>query len=116
MSPEDNETLEFNQCQKSDKPPFIIYADLECIIEKTDRCKNNPENLSKTKVREHIPSGFSMSTTSSFTSIENNHDVCRGKGCMKNFCESLREYAMKIINFKKEKKNEIINKRAAGII
>ena len=39
MSPEDNETLEFNQCQKSDKPPFITYADLECIIEKTDDVK-----------------------------------------------------------------------------
>ena len=34
---------------------------------------------------------------------------------MKRFCESLREHAMKIINFKK-KKNEVINKRAAGII
>ena len=36
--------LEFNQYQKSDKAPFIIYADLECIIEKIDGCKNNPEN------------------------------------------------------------------------
>ena len=44
-------TLKFNQYQKSDKAPFIIYADLECIIEKIDRCKNNPENLSTTKVR-----------------------------------------------------------------
>ena len=34
---------------------------------------------------------------------------------MKKFCEYLREHAMKIINFKK-KKNEIINKIAAGII
>ena len=25
-------------------PPFIIYADLECITEKTDACKINPEN------------------------------------------------------------------------
>ena len=33
---------------------------------------------------------------------------------MKKFCEFLREHSMKIINFKK--KNEIINKRAAGII
>ena len=34
---------------------------------------------------------------------------------MKKICESLRDYAMKIINFKR-KKNEVINKRAAGII
>ena len=43
---------------KSDKDPFILYADLECIIQKIDGCKNNPENSSTTKVSEHIPSGF----------------------------------------------------------
>ena len=61
MPSEDAKTLEFNQYQKSDKAPFIIYADLECIIEKIDGCKNNPENSSTTKVSKHIPLGFSMS-------------------------------------------------------
>ena len=32
-----------------------------------------------------------MSATSSFKSTENNHDLYRGKDCMKKFCESLRE-------------------------
>ena len=62
---EDTNILEFNQYQKSEAP-FIIYADLECIIEKIDGCKNNSENSSTAKVREHIPSGVSMSTISSF--------------------------------------------------
>ena len=43
MSSEDTKILEFNQYQKFDKAPFIIYVDLECIIEKIDGCKNNPE-------------------------------------------------------------------------
>ena len=103
MPSEDTKILEFNQYPKSDKAPFIIYADLECIIEKIDECKNNPENSSATKVRKHIPSDFSMSTISLFRSIENKHDVYRGKDCMKKFCEFLREHAMKIINFKKKK-------------
>ena len=34
MPSKDTKMLEFNQYQKSDKAPFIIYADLECIIEK----------------------------------------------------------------------------------
>ena len=68
---EDTKILEFNQCEKSDKVPFIIYADLEFIIEKIDGCKSNPENSSTTKVSEHIPSGFLMYTTYSFRSIEN---------------------------------------------
>ena len=92
-----------NQYQKSDKAPFIIYADLECIIEDIDGRKNNPENSSTTKVSEHIPSGFSMSTISSFINIENKHDVYRDKDRMKKFCKFLREQAMKRINFKKKK-------------
>ena len=39
MLSEDNKILQFNQYQKSDKAPFIIYGDLECLIERTDGCK-----------------------------------------------------------------------------
>ena len=45
MSSEETKILEFNQYKKSDKAPFIIYADLEWIIEKIDRCKNNPKKF-----------------------------------------------------------------------
>ena len=46
---------------------------------KIDGCKSNPENSSTAKLSEHILSGFSMSTISSFRSIENKHDVYRSK-------------------------------------
>ena len=62
MPSEHAKILEFNQYQKSDKVPFIIYVDLECLIEKIDGYKNNPQNSFTIKVNEHIPSGFSMST------------------------------------------------------
>ena len=65
--------------------------------------KNSAENPSTTKVSKHIPSIFSMPTIFSFRSIENKHDVYRGKDSMKKFCESLRENAMKINNFIKKK-------------
>ena len=41
------------------------------------------------------PSGFPMSTISSFRSIE-------GKYCMKKFCESFTEHAMGIFDSKKK--------------
>ena len=41
MFSEENKILKFNQFQKSNEAPFLIYADLECIIEKIDGCKNN---------------------------------------------------------------------------
>ena len=79
MPSEVTKISEFNQYKKSDKAPFNIYEDLECIIEKIDGCKNNPKNTSTSKVSEHIPSTFSMKTISSFRSIERKHDVYRGK-------------------------------------
>ena len=85
MPSDSTKILEFNQYQKSDKGPSIIYADLKYIIEKIDGCKNNPENSSTTKESEHFLSGFSMSTISFFRSIENEHDVYRSKDCMKKF-------------------------------
>ena len=54
MPSEDTKILEVNRHKKSDQVPFIIYADLECLIEKIDGCKNNSENSSTTKVNEHI--------------------------------------------------------------
>ena len=64
MSSEDTKILEFNQYHISDKAPFLIYADLESSIIKIDRCKNNQDKSSATKVSEHILSGFSVSTIS----------------------------------------------------
>ena len=108
---EDTKILEFNQYQKSGKALFVIYADLECLIEKIDGYKNNPDNSYTTKVGEHIPSDFSMSTISSFKSIENKHDLYRSKYCMEKFSETWREQVL-ILKWK----NEVINERAAGII
>ena len=49
----DTKTVEFNQYKKFNNTLFIfiIYADLKSLIKKIDRCKNNPEKLSTTKVR-----------------------------------------------------------------
>ena len=108
---DDTKTLEFNQYQKYDKATFIVYVDIEFLIEMTDGSKNNPENSSTTKVRKHIPSGFPVTKMLSFRSIENKHDVYRCKDCMKNICESLREHAMKMIGYKKQKMKLLKKKR-----
>ena len=42
---------------------YIIYADLEPLINKTDGCKNTFEKSSTAKVGEQIPCGYSISTT-----------------------------------------------------
>ena len=58
MSSEVSKILEFSQYQTSDKAPFIIYADHECLIEKIDGCRNNSKNWSATTVGEPNSSVF----------------------------------------------------------
>ena len=74
--------LEFNQYIKSDKMPYIIYADIEYFIRKIDGCANSPENSSTTKMGQHIPCRYSMLTILALDHIENRHTLYRGKDCM----------------------------------
>ena len=57
MPSEKDNILEFNQYMKSHKMPYIIHADMECLIKTIDRCTNNLENSSTTKIGEHILCG-----------------------------------------------------------
>ena len=41
MPKEDNKILKHNPGEKSMKVPFIIYADLESLLEKICTCHNN---------------------------------------------------------------------------
>ena len=43
MLHEDNKILKYNYGEKSLKTPFIIYADLEYLLEKMYSCQNNFE-------------------------------------------------------------------------
>ena len=83
------------------KVPFIIYADLESLLEKMNTCHNNAEKLSTTKINKHTLSNYSLLTHCSFDTTKNKLDYYRGKNCMKNFCLDLREHATKIINYEK---------------
>ena len=102
MPENDNKILKHNQGEKSMKVPFIIYADLESLLEKMNTCHNNPEKSSTTKINKHTPSGYSLFTQCSFDTTKNKLDYYRGKNCMKNFCLDLREHATKIINYEKK--------------
>ena len=65
---------------------FIIYADLESLLEKMNTCHNNPEKSSTTKINKHTPSGYLLFTHCSFDRTKNKLDYYSGKSCMKNFC------------------------------
>ena len=63
---------------KSDKMPYIIYADLESLIKKS----------STAKIGEYIYNANNLT----FSNIESKQILNRGEDCMKKFCESLRKH------------------------
>ena len=97
-----NDITKYNSEEKSLELPFIIYADLECLLKKIDTCYNNPELSSTTKINQHIPSGYSIYTNCSFDKANNKLSYYRGEDCMKRFCKDLKDHATKIIDFKKK--------------
>ena len=103
MPKEDNKILKYNHGEKSIKVPFIIYADLESLLEKMSTCHNDPKESSTTKINEHTASGYLLFTRCSFDATKNKLGYYRGKNCTKNFCLDLRKHAPKIINYEKKK-------------
>ena len=113
MPAKNNNIIKYNHGEKSMKLPFVIYADLECLLEKTSTCINNPNESSTTEINKHVPSGYSIFTHCSFDESKNKLNYYRGKDCMKKFSKDLREHASKIINYEKKKKKKyiLINKK-----
>ena len=102
MRSSNNNLIKYNQGDKSLKLPFIIYADLECILKKIDTCQNNPNLSSTTKINQHIPSGYSIYTSCSFDMSNNKLSYYRGEDCMRRFCKDLKDHAIKITDCKKK--------------
>ena len=102
MSKEDNKILKYNHGEKSLKAPFIINANIECILPKTSSCQNNPEEFYTEIKTMHEPSGYSLITYCSFDKSKNEQSYNREKDCMERFCKDLRNQATKIINYEKK--------------
>ena len=85
MRTKNNNIIKYNRGEKSMKLLFVIYTDLECLLEKMSTCINNPNESSTTKINKHTPSCYSIFTHCSFDKSKNKLNYYRGKDCMKKF-------------------------------
>ena len=53
---------------------FVIYTNLECLLEKMSTCHKNLEKSSTTKINKHTTSGYSLFTHCSFDTTGNKLD------------------------------------------
>ena len=103
MPEEGNKVLKYNHGEKSIKAPLIIYADLECLLEKISTCHNNLEQ-SYTEKKKLFIKLLVIQSLHNFHLIQQNiTQVVIGKDSMERFCEDLKKHAAKIINYEKKK-------------
>ena len=102
--------------KRSTKTPFIIYPDLEPLLEKINACHNNPKKSSTSKINEHRPSRCSLFTQCLFDATKNNIDFYRDKDCMKMFCKYLKQHAAKVIKYEKTEMIPIANEKKIYIV
>ena len=103
MPTKDNNITKYNHGEKSMKVPFLIYKDLECLLEKMSTSINNPNESSTTKINEHTRLGYSIFTSYSFDESRNKLNYYGCKDCIKKFCKDLKEHATRIIDYEKKK-------------
>ena len=102
MPSNSNNLIRYNQGDKSLKLPFIIYADLECLLKKISTCKNNPDLSSTSKINQHVHSGYSIYTSCSFDKSQNKLNHYRGEDCMRRFCKDLRDHPTRIVDYNRK--------------
>ena len=90
MPTDKNNIIKYGQGENTLKLPFIIYADLECLLEKISTCYNDPNISSTTKINRHTPSGYSIYTSCTFNKSYNKLSHYRRQDCMKMFCNDLK--------------------------
>ena len=83
MPGEGKNISKYSPGDKSLKAPFIIYADLECLLKKKQSRQNNSENSYTQRKAKHKPSGYSLSLICSFDETKNRRKFYRRKDCIK---------------------------------
>ena len=97
--PEKGTMLKFKNNERSEKVPFIIYADMEALIKPIQNCHPNPESSYTKKNQKHKPISFSYYIKCFDDSVnEPRLRSYTGEDAMEKFVEWLEEDVKEIAN------------------
>ena len=97
--PEKGTILRFKHHERSEKLPFIIYADTEALIKKMHNCNPNPQNSYTRKYQKHEPISFSYYIKSFDDNVyESKLRKYTGEDAMEKFVEWIEEDVKEIAN------------------
>ena len=87
--------MKYNYGEKSLRTPFLIYADLECLLLKQKSCQNNPNESYTERKAIHEPCSYVLTLLSSFDSKQKKRSFYKRKDCIKKFCSEQNSYEQK---------------------
>ena len=96
--PEKGSKIIFKNHWKSEKMPFIIYADMESILKPIEKCDSDPEKKYTQKYQKHEPVSFSYYIKCSYNDKTFEPRSYRGVHAMEKFVEMLEEDAKTLGN------------------
>ena len=97
--PEKGTILRFKHHERSDRVPFIIYADTEALIKEMHNCDPNPQNSYTKKYQKHKPISFSYYIRSFDDNVyESKLRKYTGEDAMEKFVEWIEEDVKEIAN------------------
>ena len=97
--PEKGTMLRFKHHERSEKVPFIIYADTEALIKSIQNCEPNPESSYTKKYQKHEPISFSYYIKSFDDNVyEPKLRKYTGEDAMEKFVEWIEEDVKEIAN------------------
>ena len=97
--PEKGTMLRFKHHERSEKVPFIIYADTEALIKEMHNCDPNPQNSYTKKYQKHEPISFSYYIKCFDDNVyESKLRNYTGEDAMEKFVEWIEEDVKEIAN------------------
>ncbi|XP_044019500.1 uncharacterized protein LOC122859882 [Aphidius gifuensis] len=96
MPTEKNNILKFTNYKYQLRVPYVVYADLESILEKVTDNSNN--SLKKTIKQKHIPSSVAYYVKCSYDNTLSKFKLKRDKNCIEWFIKELEELSHNVDN------------------
>ncbi|XP_060516468.1 uncharacterized protein LOC132695920 [Cylas formicarius] len=90
---EQEKHVTFSHFKNKEKVPFVIYADIECILQKYE---DSAATGNIKKYQKHIPCSISYYLLCSYDNNLSKFNLYTGKDCMSWFCRQLQELALQL--------------------
>ncbi|GFY31894.1 uncharacterized protein TNCV_2620311 [Trichonephila clavipes] len=98
MPTQEEKWLEFSNHKFKLPVPYVIYADLECILEKINSCEQDPKISSTESIAKHVPCGFAYVIVGPDGTMVKPPTVFRGKNAIDQFLTKLLDEEKSILD------------------